>query len=478
MTDENLRNRFPCGRVTPAIGGRREFLRRAGAGFGMLALAGLLDQDGLLAADSNAGLLAPKAGHHLAKAKSVIWLFMEGGPSAMDTFDPKPELDKHDGERPKEAISTFFGNPGPLMKSPFVFKQYGQSGAWVSNILPHTARHVDDICFLKSCWAESPAHAPAMYQMNTGLIRMGFPSTGAWVTYGLGSENQSLPGFVVFQNRVGSKGGPQNWGGGFLPAAYQGTTFRAGGVPLLNLKRPEGMTAERQRDILELSARLNREHLASHPGEEELVSRIQSYELAFRMQTEAGEAVDLSKESSSTRAMYGLDNESTRAFGEKCLLARRLVERGVRFVQVYSDGEWDAHGNILKNHTENALQTDQGTAALLADLKQRGLLESTLVIWAGEFGRMPISEARSGRDHNNSGFLMWMAGGGVKGGISYGSTDEIGYKVAEKPMSVHDFHATILDLLGIDHKRLTYLHNGRRYRLTDVAGNSVREIFA
>jgi len=460
------------------MGNRREFLRRAGAGFGMLALANLLGQDGLLAADSApAGLLAPKPGHHPAKAKSVIWLFMEGGPSAMDTFDPKPELDKHSGQRPKEAISTFFGNPGPLMKSPFTFKQYGQSGAWVSDILPHTARHVDDIAFLKSCWAESPAHAPAMYQMNTGLIRMGFPSAGAWVNYGLGSENQSLPGFVVFQNKAGSKGGPQNWGGGFLPAAYQGTTFRSGGTPLLNLKRPDGLTVERQRRILDLGARLNQEHLASHPGEEELTSRIQSYELAFRMQTEAQEAVDLSKESAATRAMYGLDNESTRAFGEKCLLARRLVERGVRFVQVYSDGEWDAHSNIRKNHTENALQTDQGTGALLTDLKQRGLLDSTLVIWGGEFGRMPISEAGNGRDHNNQGFLTWMAGGGVKGGISYGETDEIGYKIAEKPVSVHDLHASILDLLGVDHKQLTYLHNGRRYRLTDVAGNSIKQIF-
>jgi hypothetical protein len=480
MITDAFRNRFPCGRVGPAVINRREFLQRAGAGFGVLALAGLLERDGLLAAESPAvaGPLVPKSGHHPARAKSVIWLFMEGGPSSMDTFDPKPELDKHHGEQPKEAIATFFGNPGPLMKSPFTFKQYGESGAWVSEILPYNAQHVDDIALIKSCWAESPAHGPAMYQINTGMIRMGFPSAGAWVTYGLGSENQNLPGYVVFQNRLGSKGGPQNWGAGFLPAAYQGTSFRASGTPLLNLERPDGLSTEAQRRMLDLSARLNQEHLASHPGEEDLLGRIQSYELAFRMQTEALEAVELSKEPAYMRTLYGLDNEKTSVFGEKCLMARRMVERGVRFVQVFCDGEWDAHSNIQRNHRELALTTDQGVGALLTDLKQRGLLDTTLVIWGGEFGRMPISEANNGRDHNPHGFLMWMAGGGVRGGTSYGETDEIGYKIAEKPVSVHDFHATILHLLGIDHKRLTYLHNGRRFRLTDVSGDVIREILA
>lgn len=467
--------KFPCGHVEGPGGNRREFLKRAGAGFGMLALAGLLDQNGLLAADNP---LAVKPGHRPARAKSVIWLFMEGGPSACDTFDPKPALEKHHGQRPKEAISTFFGNPGPLLKSPFSFNHHGESGTLVSEILPHAAQHVDDIALIKSCWAESPAHGPAMYQMNTGLIRAGFPSVGSWVTYGLGSENQSLPGYVVFQNSWGSKGGPGNWGSGFLPGAYQGTTFRAGTTPLLDLKRPDDVSPERQRRMLDLNARLNQEHLASHPGEEDLLARIQSYELAFRMQSEAQEAVDLSKESAATRSMYGLDNEITRPYGEKCLLARRLVERGVRFVHVFCDNEWDAHSNLQKNHSARALETDQPTAALLTDLKARGMLDNTLVVWGGEFGRMPISESNNGRDHNPHGFLTWMAGGGIRGGARYGSTDEIGYKAGENPVSVHDLHATILHLLGIEHTRLTYLHNGRRFRLTDVSGNVIRDILA
>jgi hypothetical protein len=476
----DLDSRFPCGRIDAPCGNRREFLRKSAAGFGLLALASLLDQDRLLGAesDSAAGPLSPKAGHHTARAKSVIWLFMEGGPSACDTFDPKPELAQHDGQRPKEAIATFFGNPGPLLKSPFQFRQYGQSGAWVSEILPHISAHVDDLAFLKSCWAESPAHGPAMYQMNTGMIRAGFPSVGAWLTYGLGSENQNLPGYVVFQNSFGSKGGPQNWGAGFLPGSYQGTTFRAGKTPILNLERPEDVSLAEQRRMLDLGAKLNNEHLAAHPGEKDLLARIQTYELAFRMQSEARDVVDLSKESAATRTMYGLDNEVTRPFGEKCLLARRLVERGVRFVHVFCDNEWDAHSNLQKNHTARATETDQPTAALLADLKARGLLDSTLVVWGGEFGRMPISESGNGRDHNPYGFLTWMAGGGIKGGTSYGSTDEIGYKAGESPASVHDLHATILHLMGIDHKRLTYLHNGRRFRLTDVEGSVIREVIA
>jgi hypothetical protein len=480
MAIDFLGKKFPCGRVGARSANRRDFLKRSGAGFGLMALAGLLGDDGLLADEPRvlAGPLAAKPGHHAGSAKSVIWLFMEGGPSACDTFDPKPELEKHEGERPKEAISTFFGNPGPLLKSPFAFKQHGQSGAWVSEILPHTAKHVDEFAFLKSCWAESPAHGPAMYQMNTGMIRTGFPSVGAWATYVLGSENQNLPGYVVFQNSFGSKGGPQNWGSGFLPGAYQGTTFRAGVTPLLDLKRPDEMSRDQQRRMLDLGAQLNQEHLKSHPGEEDLLARIQSYELAFRMQTEAQEAVESSKEPASIRSMYGLDNEITRPFGEKCLLARRLVERGVRFVHVFCDNEWDAHSNIRKNHSARAAETDQATAALLADLKARGLMDTTIVIWGGEFGRMPVSESGNGRDHNPYGFLIWMAGGGVKKGTSYGSTDEIGYKAGEKPVSVHDIHATILHLLGMDHTRLTYLHNGRRFRLTDVSGNVIREILA
>ena len=477
MTGKIEGRRFPCGQVETITSDRREFLRKAGAGFGALALAGLLQQDGLLA-ETPAGPMAPKPGHFPAEAKSVIWLFMEGGPSACDTFDPKPELEKHHGQRPQNSITTFFGNPGPLMRSPFTFRQYGQSGAWVCDRLPNIARHVDDIAFLKSCWAESASHGPAMYQMNTGMIRTGFPSAGAWLLYGLGTNNQDLPGFVVLQNNSGSKGGPQNWGAGFLPGAYQGTTFRPRGAPLLNLNRPDDLSAEQQRRMLDLAGELNKEHLTQHPGEPDLQARIQNYELAFRMQWEASEAGDTSKEPESIRTLYGLDSEKTRSFGEKCLLARRLVERGVRCVQVYCDNEWDAHNKIESNHGARCAETDQPIAALLTDLKARGLLESTLVIWGGEFGRMPVSESGDGRDHNPSGFLTWMAGGGVRGGVSYGSTDEIGYKAVENPVSVHDVHATILHLMGIDHTRLTYFYNGRHFRLTDVSGNVIHDIIA
>ncbi len=474
-------NRFPCGHIQPVPGNRREFLKNAGAGLGMLALLDLLGRDELLAAESAtlpSNPLARKQPHFEPRAKSVIWLFMEGGPSAMDTFDPKPELTRHHGQQPSESIDVHFGKPGPLLKSPFGFRQYGKSGAWVCEKYTHLAEHVDEIAFLKSCWVESNAHGPAMYQMNTGMIRAGFPSTGSWVTYGLGSENQNLPGYVVLPNSYGSKGGPLNWGAGFLPGSYQGTTFRSHGAPLLNLKRPLDLTDERQRRLLAHAKNLNEQHLEQHLGEADLLARIQSYELAYRMQAEAQAVVDFSKESAAIQQMYGLDDEVARPFGEKCLLARRLVEHGVRFVQVYCNFEWDAHGNLAKNHTERCAETDRPIAGLLADLKARGLLDSTLVVWGGEFGRMPVSEQGSGRDHNPEGFLIWMAGGGIKGGYSHGNTDEIGYKAVEDPVSVHDVHATILHLLGIDHKRLTYLYNGRRFRLTDVAGNVIHNIIA
>ncbi len=448
---------------------RRELLAAAGCGLGTLALADLLQADGVI--DSQDPHFAPKA-------KSIIWLFMEGGPSAMDTFDPKPELDRGHGKQPRESIDVFFGNPGPLMRSPFSFKQFGNSGTWVCEHLPNISRHVDDLALIKSVHCETPNHAPAMFQMNTGIPRSGFPSAGAWINYGLGSTNSNLPGFVVMQNDNGSKGGPMNWSNGFLPAAFQGTSFRTSGSPLLNLDRPSDVSAPQQRRTLDFVASLNRAHLRQHPDESDLSARIRSYELAFQMQSEAKEAVDLTQETPTTLDQYGLNHESTKGFGRKCLLARRLVERGVRFVQVYSDGEWDAHGGLEKNHSDNCRATDQPIAALLGDLKQRGLLDSTLVVWGGEFGRMPISQRGSGRDHNPNGFLMWMAGGGIKGGTHYGETDEIGYRAEENPVSVHDIHATILHLLGLDHKRLTYLHNGRRYRLTDVAGNVIRPILS
>ncbi len=455
---------------------RRQFLQRAGAGFGSLALSHLLAAEGLSATESAQAPLSPRPVHFPAKVKSVIWLFMEGAPSSVDTFDPKPELTRSDGK--KIEIDVFNGNPGPLMKSPFSFKQYGESGTWVCDQYPNVAKHVDDFAFIKSLHSESNDHVPALYQINTGIARPGFPSAGAWITYGLGSENQNLPGFVVLGNNQGIKGGPLNWHAGFLPSTYQGTLFRPDGNPILNLNRPGDVTREDQRRQLDLLSRLNSEHMESHPDEAELLGRIQSFELAYRMQTEAVDLINFRTETETTRAMYGLDRKETKSYGTKCLLARRLVESGVRFVQVYSDGEWDAHSNLTANHSGHCLATDIPIDGLLTDLKQRGLLDSTLVIWGGEFGRMPVSQGKDGRDHNPQGFLAWMAGGGIKGGTSFGETDEIGYKAVVDPVTVHDLHATMLHLLGVDHKRLTHFHNGRNYRLTDVAGNVLTKILS
>ena len=451
---------------------RRRFLHRAGAGFGVVALADLLNQDAARAAPT--GPLAPKATHFPAKAKAVIWLFMEGAPSGVDLFDPKPELDKNDGKRVK--IDVFNGNPGPLMKSPFKFRQHGQSGTWVCDKYPGVAKHADELAFVKSLHTESNDHVPALYQINTGIPRPGFPSAGSWVTYGLGSENQNLPGFVVLGNRQGVKGGPINWSSGFLPSTHQGTLFRPEGNPVLNLRRTKDVTAEDQRAQLDLMAKLNSAHLRDRPGEPDLSARIESFELAYRMQGEAADLLDLSKETATTRKIYGLDDAKARSFGTKCLTARRLIERGVRFVQVYSDGEWDAHSDLAGNHSGHCAATDVPIDGLLTDLKARGLLDSTLVIWGGEFGRMPVSQGNGGRDHNPHGFLAWMAGAGIRGGASYGETDEFGHKAVTDRTSVHDLHATVLHLLGVDHKKLTYFHNSRQYRLTDVAGDVLTKI--
>ena len=463
-----------CGRFARPTS-RRDFLARAGAGLGAIALADLLCP-AASATSAATPPLAPRMPHFAPKAKSVIWLFMEGAPSAVDLFDPKPELDKGDGKR--ISIDVFNGNPGPLMKSPFTFKRYGNSGAWVCEKYTHVARHVDDIAFVKSCYTESNDHVPALYQMNTGIARAGLPTAGAWVTYGLGSENRNLPGFVVLGNTQGIKGGPVNWSSGFLPSTYQGTLFRSQGSPILNLRPPKSVADEDQRAQLDLLGKLNIEHLSSHPGEPDLSARIDTFELAYRMQMEAAGLVDFSKETEETKTLYGLENNPSRSFGGKCLTARRLVERGVRFVQVYSDGEWDAHSDLAGNHTGHCAATDVPIHGLLTDLKRRGLFDSTLVIWGGEFGRMPVSQGAGGRDHNPRGFLVWMAGAGIKGGSSHGETDEIGYRAAVDPVTVHDLHATMLHLLGIDHERLTHFHNGRSYRLTDVAGNLLTRILA
>ncbi len=459
---------------------RRAFLTRAGGGLGLLALAGLLDRDGLLSAgDIRSGTdpLTPRPGHHRPRAKSIIWLFMEGGPSGFDLFDPKPELLRRSGQRVSH-IQTFFGNPGPLLRSPFTFQQHGESGAWVSEVYPNLARHVDDLAFVKSCFAESNNHAPAMFQMNTGMTRPGFPSAGAWVTYGLGAANQNLPGYVVLGNQRGSKGGPLNWSNGFLPSAYQGTPFRSGPYPVLHLNRPADITAADQRAQLDLLASLNQQHQSTHPGEADLLARLQNFELASRMQTEASQVVDLARETEATRRLYGLDQPHARAFGTKCLLARRLVESGVRFVQVYCDEEWDAHGDIAGNHRDMATQTDVGIHGLLTDLKARGLWDDVLIVWGGEFGRMPVSEGGKGRDHNPHGFCMWLAGAGIRGGVSHGATDEVGYEAVQDRVSIHDLHATILHVMGLQHERLTYRHNGRDFRLTDVSGELIRPILA
>ena len=464
---------------------RRDWLARAGGGAGLVALTAMLQSQAMGDQSTDRTIsnhpdpvhpLLPRSPHFKAKAKSVIWLFMEGAPSAVDIFDPKPELTRKHGV--KTDIKAFFGNPGPLMKSPFKFKQYGECGQWVCEHYTNVAKHVDDLAFIKSCYTESDNHVPAIYQINSGLPRPGFPTAGAWITYGLGTENQNLPGYVVLGNTQGAKGGPHNWGAGFLPTTYQGTLFRNNGTPILNLKRLRQLSSKDQRAQLDLMSSLNQEHLQRHPSETDLLARIQSFELAFRMQQEATSVVDINRESAATRKMYGIDNGKTRSFGTKCLMARRLIENGVRFVQVYSDGEWDAHNNLTKNHTDHCRATDVPISALLTDLKQRGMLDDTLVIWGGEFGRMPISQNGNGRDHNPNGFLQWMAGGGVKGGVSHGALDEIGYAAAVDRVSVNDFHATLLHLLGINHEKLTHLHNGRRYRLTDVAGKVVEQILA
>jgi len=482
--------------VDPPILTRRQALARCGGGFGMLALAGLLQQQGLLGAKAHAAKpsinpLASRQPHFPAKAKNVIWLFINGGPSHVDTFDYKPELEKRHGQKLENFDSTtgfFKDQVGPLMKSPFKFARHGESGAWVSDLFPHMAKHVDKMAFIKSGYTDSNNHSPALFMMNTGMPRMGYPCVGSWVTYGLGSESQNLPAFVVMSDPLGRglpKGHSLNWGAGFLPSVYQGTWLAPKGPPIANLDPAVVHTKDRQRAQLDLLAKLNKQHLAEHEAELELAARIESFELAYRMQSAAPEAIDFHSESDHTKQLYGLDNDKCKHFAEQCLVARRMVERGVRHVQIYSGGmenqrSWDGHKDIQGNHSGFAAETDQPIAALLEDLDQRGLLDETLVIWCGEFGRLPISQPgdKPGRDHNPHAFTCWLAGGGAKGGVTHGATDEIGFKAVEDRVSVHDLHATILHLLGLDHEELTYRFNGRDFRLTDVAGNVVKSVVA
>lgn len=463
---------------------RRELLRRLGGGVGSLALYDLLARTEARAARLDP--LAPRAPHFPGKAKAVISIFCYGGVSHVDTFDPKPLLLERQGEAltGKGEVVVSQGHPGGLMPSPWKFKKYGQCGMDVSELFPHVAQKVDEIAFIRSMYALSNDHGPALFQMNTGTVLAGHPSLGSWILYGLGSESENLPGYIVFtDHRGGPIGGAPNWGNGFMPAAYQGTLFRSTGDPIVDLMPPKGMTRERQRRWLDYLAKMNEEHARRNPHDTELSARIATYELAFKMQVHATEAIDIDKEPESVRRLYGVGEEPTHYFGRQALMAARLVERGVRFVQIYSGGgnfqeSWDAHWDLKGNHEMHCAETDKPIAGLLTDLKRRGLLDSTLVIWHGEFGRMPISQRMDGRDHNPYGFTVWMAGGGVKGGSIVGATDEFGYKAEEDKKSINDLHATILHLLGFDHEKLTYPHNGRDVRLTDVSGEVIQEILA
>ncbi len=446
---------------------RRRFLSRGGSGLGALAFSSML------AAEKE---LKP---HHTPKAKSVIFLFMEGGPSHIDLFDPKPKLNEMHGQpMPKsfgKLITAMGTGNNSLLGSPRQWKQHGQSGTWVSDWYPHIAQHVDDMAVVRSCVADGLNHVGSVCQMNTGDILAGRPSMGAWVTYGLGTANKDLPSFTVLIDDKDPLGNTKNWSSGFLPAIHQGTLFRQGDTPILNTKLAPGDTPARQRGKLEFLGEVNRAWSADKSEDSELDARLRSYELAYRMQAAGPEAVDLTRESAETKALYGMDEPMTEVFGRNCLLARRLVERGVRFVELYcgSGSGWDAHSNMEGNHGKWCKVSDKPIAGLLTDLKRRGMLDDTLIVWGGEFGRTPFNEKGDGRDHNPWGFTMWFAGGGVKGGQVIGSTDEIGLRAVERPSHVHDIHASILWLMGLDHMKLTYMHNGRAERPTIVGGEAM-----
>ena len=469
-----------CGRT------RREFLWEAGAGFTSLGLADLLTRDGFFGKTASAETsskinpLAPRPPHFAPKAKSVIFLFMYGGPSQVDTFDYKPKLYALDGKT--IPIKTFGRggkkNEGRVVGPKWAFKQYGECGKHVSDLFPNLARHVDDIAFIHSMTADSPIHGSAMLQMNTGKILSGSPCLGSWVNYGLGSENQNLPGFVVMLDPTGGPiSGSKNWSSGYMPASYQATLLRSAGQPVLDLSRPEGMSGPTQRRLLDALHEYNADHQFPRLDNSNLAARIASYEMAYSMQSHAPEAVDLTSETDETKSLYGLDVEKTQDFGKRCLLARRMVERGVRFVQLYAggahnDSNWDAHGDLVNNHNYHAGRTDKPIAGLLSDLKRRGLLDETLVIWGGEFGRQPTAEYAlgTGRDHNAYGFTMWMAGGGIKGGTTIGETDEIGGAAVADRFHVKNLHATALSLLGLGPDKLTYFYNGLDQKLVGVEG--------
>ncbi len=471
---------------------RRDFLERAGAGFGMVAATFLLNRDLALAATAQPtkifNPLAPKPPHFPAKAKSVIHLFMHGGPSHIDTFDPKPVLAKFNGQKLPPSFGPFQleftkASESPLLASRRTFEKCGQSGIEISDVFEHLHQFADDLTVIRSCHHDGFTHGNALNWLNNGWARIGRPSLGSWVVYGLGSESENLPAYVVMLDG-GTKGGTTNYGPGFLPAMYQGTLLRSDGTPMFNVNRPARISAHEQREMLDLLKWANERHLEARSDDSNLSARIASYELAFRMQSAVPELVDLSKETEATKKLYGLDNPMTADYGAKCLLARRMVERGVRFVQLYSGGitsrrpdDWDGHDHCDDNHVKMGRMVDRPIAGLLADLKSRGLWDSTLVVWGGEFGRTPVTDQldggnKGGRDHNPYGFTTWMAGGGIRGGKIIGATDDIGFRVAEDPVHVHDLHATVLTLLGLDHEKLTYFFQGRNFRLTDVGGQN------
>jgi hypothetical protein len=477
-----------CGRT------RREFLWETGCGFGAAALASLLGGDGFFVRNATAAMhsanpLVPRAPVLPAKAKSVIFLFMYGGPSHIDTFDYKPTMVGMDNKT--IAVKTFgrggHKNQGRIVEPRWKFSQRGQCGKWVSELFPHVGGCVDDIAFLHSMTAESPIHGSGLLMMNSGRVQSGHPALGSWVNYGLGSVNDNMPGFVVMLDRTGGPiNGAKNWSSGYMPASFAGTVFRVEGSPINDLSPPSGMTPPLERDLLHSVGQMNARHYAARPDQVDLAARISTYELAYKMQAHAPEAVDLSQETEETKRMYGLDQKRTRDFGTRCLLARRLVERGVRFVQVYSGGahlddNWDAHGDLVLNHSKHAGDTDQPIAALIKDLKQRGLFDETLIVWGGEFGRQPTAEygVGTGRDHNSYGFTMWMAGGGIKGGVSVGTTDELGSAAVDKPFHVRRLHATVLKQLGLDPNTLSYFFHGLDQKLVGVEPvEAVGEIIA
>ncbi len=470
-----------------ALLSRRDFLGGSATGLAGVALAWLLHRDGRAAERGPSGAKPP---HFPAKAKRVVQIFCPGGVSHVDTFDFKPDLDRHDGQEltGKGKIDTFFGQPGRLMKSRFAFRQHGESGLWVSDLLPHLATCADDLTMIHSMVSKTSNHTPAASQMNTGFTMNGYPSLGSWLSYGLGAESEDLPAFVVLPDPRGlPAGGAILWTNGFLPAAHQGVAFRSGGDPIPDLSTPPGVKSDARRASLDLLARMNRDDLDANPGDSTLAARVRSYELAARMQASVPEVVNFGSESAATRALYGIDEEPTAGFARNCLLARRLLERGVRFVQLFNGGafgspriNWDAHEDVVENHTKQAATMDKPVAGLLKDLKARGMLDDTLVLWTTEFGRTPFTQGigAKGRDHHPNVFTCWMAGAGVKKGFRFGASDGFGYQPAEEPVSIYDFHATVLHLLGLDHKKLTYYHNGIQRRLTDVHGEVVTGLLA